>query len=129
MSYPSINRHLEKQGATLDSATDAQLQAAFMAAFREDLPLGMAEVDKLVAKLHASGGDRVMLTPDAEGDARKQYVRLLCPDVPRRVLQEHYGVHFGFYNCHIGVAGTTAGALNMTFREQIEAQDPAFVDC
>jgi len=39
MSYPSINHHLEIQGTTVDTATEAQMAAAFLSAFREDLPL------------------------------------------------------------------------------------------
>lgn len=127
MSYPSINRHLEAQGATLDTATDVQMHAAFLAAFREDLPLGMQEVEKLVAKVRTAESGRALHDPAVE--ARPQYIRLLCPDIPRRVLQDHYGLHFGFYNCHIGVGGTSEMALDITYREQIAAQDPAFVDC
>ncbi len=128
MSYPSINRHVEAQGVTLDTATDAQLAEAFVSAFKEDLPLGMGHVDALVGKLD-SAGDRAMLTLDPNSDEGKQFARLLGPDVPRQVLEDHYGVAFGFYNCCKGVVARKRDDLAMSLREQIEAQHPNFVDC
>jgi hypothetical protein len=128
MSYPSINRHLEARRISLETASDAELAQAFVAAFREDLPLGLARVDELVAKLDGTH-PRAMLTLDPSSEEGKQFARLLGPDIPRRVLEDHYGVAFGFYNCCKGVAARKRGALNMTLREQIEAQHPSFVDC
>jgi len=128
MSYPSINHHLEIQGTTVDTATEAQMAAAFLSAFREDLPLGMSRVDELVGKLNDTGS-RAMLTLDPNSDEGKQFARLLGPDIPRQVLEDHFGVSFGFYNCCKGVVGKTRDALKMTLREQIEAQHPNFVDC
>jgi hypothetical protein len=63
MSYPSIHQHLESQGATLESASEAQLRQAFISAFKSDLPLGFARVSELVEKLRAKQ-HRVMLTLD-----------------------------------------------------------------
>lgn len=128
MSYPSINRHLESAGTTPEKATDAQLTTAFLAAFNEDLPLGMKHVDALVSKL-ANDNDRAMLTLDPNSDEGKQFARLLGPDVPRQILEGHYGVSFGFYNCCKGVVAPTKDGLKMSLREQMEAQHPNFVDC
>jgi hypothetical protein len=128
MSYPSINRHLEDKRISVETASDAELARAFVAAFREDLPLGMARVDELVGKLDAVG-TRAMLTLDPNSDEGKQFARLLGPDIPRRVLEDHYGVAFGFYNCCKGVTARKRDDLQMTLREQIEAQHPNFVDC
>lgn len=128
MSYPSINRHLEAKRISVESASDAELAQAFIAAFREDLPLGMARVDELVGKLD-SAGPRAMLTLNPNSEESKQFARLLGPDIPRRVLEDHYGVAFGFYNCCKGVAARKRDYLSMTLREQIEAQHPNFVDC
>ena len=128
MSYPSIHKHLESQGVTLDSANDEHLQNAFIGAFKEDLPLGWAKVEELVAKLQEKG-DRVMLSLAPNSDEGKQYARLLGPDIPRKVLAKHFGVAFGFYNCCAGLAGDDETKLQMTMREQIEAQHPNFVDC
>jgi hypothetical protein len=128
MSYPSINRHLEAKRISLETASDADLAQAFVAAFREDLPLGMARVDELVGKLE-SAGPRAMLTLNPNSEEGKQFARLLGPDIPRRVLEDHYGVSFGFYNCCKGVTARRKGDLKMTLREQIEAQHPNFVDC
>jgi hypothetical protein len=128
MSYPSIHAHLESQGATVDTATEAQLHNAFIAAFQSDLPLGWARVSELVTKLRDKG-ERVMLSLDPNSDEGKQYARLLGPDIPRQVLEKHFGCAFGFYNCCGGVAADDKGKLKLTLREQIDAQHPNFVDC
>ncbi len=128
MSYPSINRHVEAQGVTLETASEAQLASAFIAAFREDLPLGMAHVDELVEKLDVTG-DRAMVALDPNSEEGKQFARLLGPDMARRVLEDHYGVAFGFYNCCNGITARTRENLRMTLKEQIESQDPNFVHC
>lgn len=129
MSYPSISQHLKNAGVTEENATDTQLRAAFMGAFESDLPLGLAKVKELVNKLKDSGEDRVMLSLDPNSKEGKEYARLLGPDIPRQVLEDHYQVAFGFYNCCGGVAGKDRDKLRMTMREQIEAQHPNFVDC
>lgn len=128
MSYPSVNRHLEIQGANLNTATEAQLASALLSAFEEDLSLGMAEVGKLIKKLEETG-DRAMHTLHPNSVEGKQFARLLAPDMPRQVLQEHFGVQFGFYNCCKGIVSHTHEGLQLSLREQIEAQHPNFVDC
>jgi hypothetical protein len=128
MSYPSVNKHLEAQGITPAAATDVQMASAFLAAFREDLPLGMTRVDELVSKTKSTG-QRAMVTLNPNSDEGKQFSRLLGADIARQVLEQHHGVSFGFYNCCKGVAAPTKDALRMTLREQIEAQHPNFVDC
>jgi hypothetical protein len=128
MSYPSVNKHLEAQGATLETASDAQMTSAFLAAFREDLPLGMTRVEELAGK-SKSTGQRAMVTLSPNSNEGKQFSRLLGADIARRVLELYHGVSFGFYKCCKGVAAPTRDALKMTLREQIEAQHPNFVDC
>ena len=128
MSYPSINKHLADQNAVLETATDAQMNKAFVAAFYEDLSLGMAKVEELVAKMQDKD-DKVMLSLEPNSVEGKQFARLLGPDIPRQVLQDHFGIKFGFYNCCSGVAAPTTEKLNLTLREQIASQHPDFVDC
>lgn len=98
-----------------------------MTAFNEDLPLGMTYVNELVFKL-ANDNDRAMLTLNPNFDEGKQFARLLGPDIPRQILEGHYGVSFGFYNCCKGVVSATKEGLKMSLREQMEAQHPNFVD-
>lgn len=129
MSYPSIHAQLKQQGATLEDATDDQMQIAFIGAFQEDLSLGFAKVEELVNNLHSGDKERVMLSLDPKSLEGQQYARLLGPDIPRQVLERHFGVAFGFYNCCRGVAGGDKTKLDMTMREQVEAQHPNFVDC
>jgi hypothetical protein len=129
MSYPSIHAQLEKQGTTLEMATEDQMRTAFVGAFKEDLPLGFAKVEELVGKLRSEGKERVMLSLDPNSEEGKQYARLLGPDIPRAVLEQHFSVSFGFYNCCGGVASEDKEKLGMSMREQIEAQHPNFVDC
>jgi hypothetical protein len=128
MSYPSVNKHLGAQGTTLDTAADAQTASAFLVAFCQDLPLGMTRVDQLAGKTKSTG-QRAMVTLDPNSDEARQFSRLLRADIARRVLEQHHDVSFGFYNCCKGVAALTKDGLQMTLREQIEAQHPNFVDC
>lgn len=128
MSYPSINKHLESQNVSLETATEAQMASAFLSAFKEDLSLGMQHVEELVQKLEQTG-DRAMHNLDPNSDEGKQFARLLGPDVPRKVLEDHYGLSFGFYNCCKGVVAKSRDELKLSLREQIEAQHPNFVDC
>lgn len=128
MSYPSINTHLEQQGVTLETATDAHMEKAFVSAFYEDLPLGMAKVEELVEKMKTRH-DRAMLSLPPNSAEGKQFARLMAPDVPRRVLEKHFDVAFGFYNCCSGLVAPTREGLKITLREQIESQHPDFVDC
>ena len=128
MSYPSIHRHLEAQGATIDTASDDQLRQAFISAFHTDLPLGYAKVNELVEKMR-DRKDRAMLTLDPNSEEGKEFARLMAPDIPREVLENHFGCAFGFYNCCKGVAAPARDGLKMTLKEQIDAQHPNFVDC
>ena len=128
MSYPSIHRHLENQGTTLETASDAQLKRAFIEAFRSDLPLGFARVSELAEKLR-SKQHRVMLRLDPKSSEGQEFARLLAPDIPRQVLEEHFDCAFGFYNCCSGIAAADKDSLKLTLREQIESQHPSFVDC
>lgn len=128
MSYPSIHGHLEAQGANVDTASDDQLRQAFISAFHTDLPLGYAKVNELVDKMH-DRKDRAMLTLDPNSEEGKQFARLMAPDIPREVLEDHFDCAFGFYNCCGGVAAPERDGLKMTLKEQIEAQHPNFVDC
>lgn len=129
MSYPSINTHLESQGVTIDTATDAHMEKAFISAFYDDLPLGMTKVEELVAKMKSRNNDRSMLSLPPNSPEGKQFARLLAPDVPRQVLEKHFDVAFGFYNCCSGLVAPTRDGLKITLREQIESQHPDFVDC
>ena len=133
MSYPSINRHLASNGVkSTAEATDAQLTEAFLKAFDSDLPLGMHYVRELVAKLDNTTderGERAMLDLDPGSPEGQQFARLLGPDIPRQILQDHFGVQFGFYNCCKGVVSKSRAGLRLSLAEQIDAQDPAFVNC
>jgi hypothetical protein len=128
MSYPSIHRHLEDQGVKLETASDVQLKGAFVAAFQTDLPLGFARVAELVGKLRSKQA-RVMLRLDPQSPEGQEFARLLAPDIPRQILEEHFDCAFGFYNCCNGIAAADKSGLKLSLREQIESQHPNFVDC
>jgi hypothetical protein len=108
MSYLSVNKHLEAQGATLEAASDARMASAFRAAFREDVPLGITRVDELAGKTKSTG-QRAMVTLNPNSDEGKQFSRLLGADIARRV-ELRDGVSFGFYNCCKGLAAPTRDA-------------------
>jgi hypothetical protein len=132
MSYPSIHKQLNTMGATVDTATPDQMHKAFIAAFKEDLSEGYKRVEELVNKLRGrqdKGHNRAMITLDPNATEGRQFARLLGADMSRQVLEKEFDVAFGFYNCCGGVAGGDKDSLNMTLREQIEAQDPNFINC
>ena len=128
MSYPSITNILKERHIAIETANESGLEAALLEAFKRDLPLGFARVEALVAKQKENKG-RAMMDADSKTDEAKQFIRLLGADVPRRVLEKHFGVKLAFYNCHKGVAAEDEKKLNISAREQILAQDPAFIDC
>ena len=104
------------------------MKQALIQAFKSDLPKGFALVESLVNKLKAVG-NRAMEDHNPNSEEGRQYMRLLAPDVPRAVLEEHFGCAFGFYNCCKGVAAERKDLLNLSLREQIAAQDPKFANC
>lgn len=129
MSYPSINESLKERNISLETASDKELEAAFIDAFKSDLPLGFNRVKELVAKFRAGDGARANLVLDPKSDEGKQFARLLGPDIPRKVLESYFEVSFGFYNCCNGLVANSKSDLKMTMQEQIAAQHPQFVDC
>ena len=129
MSYPSIQAELDQRGLDPESASNHQLEEVYLAAFAADLPLGLAAVTRLVERFKSRSGSRAMLDLDPQSDTGQQYARLLAPDIPRRILEKHFGVAFGFYNCCRGVVAGSRDQLQLSLREQIEVQDPSFVDC
>lgn len=128
MSYPSINQVLKERNLTLETAPEIELESALIEAFQRDLPLGYKRVEELVAKQKANG-DRAMLDADSKTDEAKQFIRLLGATIPRQILEKHFDVKLAFYNCHKGVAAANEDGLRLSAREQIQAQDPAFIDC
>lgn len=129
MSLPSINAKLKKFGKTAKTATEEEMRDAFIESAQEDLPLGYAEVEILVGKLKNGDKDRVMHSLKRASTEGEQYARLLGPNVFRHELGRHFGVALGFHNCCTGVVANDEDSLNMTLQEQIELQDPSFIDC
>lgn len=129
MSYPSINESLKARNISLGTASDKELEVAFIDAFKYDLPLGFNRVKELVAKLRAGDDTRAKLVLDPTSDEGKQFARLLGPDIPRKVLESYFEVSFGFYNCCSGLVANNRTDLRMTMQEQVEAQHPQFTDC
>jgi len=129
MSYPSVSTHLDKMGVSPETAREDQLHSALLAAFREDLPLGFDRVRELVERFRTGNERRDQLELDPLSEEGKQLARLLGADVARGVLEQHFGVCFGFYNCCRALVAGNRDALAMSVREQIECQDPAMVHC
>jgi len=104
------------------------MASAFLAAFREDLPLGITRVDELAGKTKSTGL-RAMATLNPNSDEGKQFSRLLGADIPRRVLELHHGVSFGSTTAVRAWRHLPCTPLEMTLRKQIEAHHSKFVDC
>jgi hypothetical protein len=84
MSRPSVNKHLEAQGATLETASEARMASAFLAALGS--PTRNARVDELAGKTRCTG-QRAMVTLNPNSYEGKQFSRLLGADIARRVLE------------------------------------------
>ncbi|MEX0930562.1 MAG: hypothetical protein WDZ79_02665 [Candidatus Paceibacterota bacterium] len=129
MSYPSVSGHLNEMGVSLETASEDQLHDALLTAFQEDLPLGFARVCELVERFRAGNERRGQLELHPLSEEGKQLARLLGADVARRVLERHFAVSFGFYNCCRALVAGNRDDLAMSLREQIACQDPAMVHC
>ena len=128
MSLPSVSTVLVSKGLSLDTATEDQLQSVIIEAVREDLPAGYANIKRMVDELH-KGSSRIRYTLDPISEAGKQFIRLLASDAVRRVLERHFRVRLGFYNCCTGIVVRENGVLKMTLREQVALQSPDSLDC
>jgi hypothetical protein len=131
MSYPSLNRFYEQAGTTPENATICQHHAAYLAAFEQDLPLGMAHVRKLADSIK-QGEPQSEITLDPNSIAGKQLARLIGADVARSVLQQHFGVRFTFFNCCGVVADdpkTSEASEEELLIKQARLQQAEFVDC
>ena len=131
MNYPSLNRFYEQAGTTPERATISQHHAAYLAAFEHDLPLGMVHVRSLAASIK-KGETHSEITLDPNSLAGKQLARLVGADVARRVLQQHFGVRFTFFNC-CGVAADDPKTAEPSEEEllikQARLQQAEYVDC
>ena len=124
MSYPSI------KNVNPDTLTERERESALLAAFREDLPLGMAAIERDVREVKQSGV-RKLVPEDPNSPLGKQIIRLLGTDVARGILERHHGVAFGLYNCCSRVVAASRDSLAMSTTEQIKLQNGvlASADC
>ncbi len=130
MSYPSVTATLERQGTTVDAATNEQLETALLQAFATDLPLGMGFLSTLAQDVR-SQNTRQLHIEDPSSPLGKQLIRLVGSDVARNLLQRYLNVGLGLYNCCCVVAAPSPNQLDMTAAEQIKLQngDLAYADC
>lgn len=124
MSYPSIG----KVDPRILSEQEREL--ALLAAFQADLPLGMAAIATDVREVKQTG-ERKLVPEDPNSPLGKQIIRLLGTDIARGLLERHFGVAFGLYNCCGRVVARSRDELRMTTTEQIELQNGALAsaDC
>ena len=130
MSYPSVVAVLEERGISLETATDAQIKNVLLEAFHRDLNMGMAYLKSAAEKVRKTG-QRFLETEDPNSQVGKQLTRLLGADVARSIVEQHFGVAFGLYNCCGVTAALTREGLRMTMREQVMLQNGilASADC
>jgi len=110
--------------------TESERENALLAAFRADLPLGMAAIESDVQEVKQSGA-RMLVSEDPSSPLGRQIIRLLGTDIARNILARHYGVAFALYNCCSRVTAPNAEALAITTTEQINLQNGvlASADC
>ena len=130
MSFPSVAATLARQGVTVDQATEQQQATALLEAFTADLPLGMAFLDQLAGEVRHSHSRQLRIENPSSAVGR-QLIRLVGADIPRQLLEQHYGIALGLYNCCAIAAAPTSDRLQMTLTEQIKLQngDLAYADC
>jgi len=130
MSYPSVVTVLEEKDVNLETATDAQIRDVLLEAFQRDLGIGMSYLKK-AAKHVKRTGQRFLEAEDPNSPVGKQLTRLLGADVARGIVEQHFGVAFGLYNCCGVTAATTREGLRMSMREQVMLQNGmlASADC
>ena len=119
MSYPSV------KNVNPDTLTERERESVLFAAFREDLPLGMAVIESDVREVKQNG-IRKLVPEDPNSPLGKQIIRLLGTDVARGILERHYEVAFGLYNCCSRVVAVNHESLAMSTTEQIKLQNGAF---
>lgn len=124
MSYPSIKNVAPR------TMSERERELALLAAFRNDLPLGVEAIEGDVAKIRKDGVRR-LIPEDPNSPLGKQLIRLLGTDIARGIIERHYGVAYGLYNCCARVIAVDRGSLAMNTTEQIELQNGvlASADC
>lgn len=130
MSYPSINEIMKRRGINPETASETDLKGALWEAFETNLPLGVAYLRNVAAKVK-EGGKRILQPEDPNSPLGKQLIRLVGTDVARNICQAELGVSLALYNC-CGVVGAPSEMdLAMTVQEQIALQDGtlATADC
>ncbi|MEJ0021872.1 MAG: hypothetical protein WDN47_04865 [Candidatus Doudnabacteria bacterium] len=131
VSYPSIRSVLLEQGFTdPETAHEDVLRSALWSAFRHDLPLGVAFLEREASEVLATSKRKLTTTPP-DSPLGRQLIRLVGCDVSRSVCEEKLGVAMGLYNCCSTVLGPSREALQMTTTEQINLQNGvlASADC
>jgi len=131
MSFPSVQEYLEEQGVNDPrQATEEQMHRALMKAFWHDLPDGMIYLQQMAQECKRLGR-RILKIEDPNTSLGKQLTRLCGATIPRRHVQQEFGIALGFYNCCGPVAAPREDELNMSDLEQIMLQngEMASADC
>src|SRR5579871_2510570 len=113
MSYPSVVSILEEQGIAVETATNEQIKNVLLEAFHRDLGSGMAYLNHAAASVKKTGR-RFLRAEDPNSPVGKQLTRLLGADIARGIVEEHFAVAFGLYNCCGVTAASTREGLRMT---------------
>lgn len=121
MSYPSLPQYIEALGLDAETASDTELQPAFVAAFRTDLPKGFHYLEEMAAEVRATG-QRIRWDENPNSELGREICRLVGTDEARAICERELGVAFGLYNCCSPVAAPSKEKLNMTLREQAKLQ-------
>jgi len=130
MSFSSANEFLLEMGVTNETGTDAQRAEALLQAFRRELPRGFAFIEKLAQRAKAE--DRAVMELEGyDSELVAQLTRLVGHTVPRQLLEKHFDIALGSYNCHYPVAGPKPNSLELSLKTQIALQNGelAMVDC
>ena len=129
MSFPSVTGILASRNVTPQTASEIQLHNAVIEALKTDLSAGFSVVESMVEDLTKTSEKRVVMNLDPNSRSGKQFIRLFASDVVRAVLEKHFHVALGFYNCCKGVVAHRREELQLSLCEQVENQNQDSVDC
>ncbi len=130
MSYPSIVQKIREHRLLPEAISEGEARELIWEAVQTDLPDGIACL-RGVAEEVKRNGNRVMKIGDPNTPEGKQVLRLLGTDIARSIMEEKFGIQFGYYNCHVVVGAREVRDLILTAREQVMLQNGilASADC
>lgn len=126
MSYKTTDA-LQKRGLQFSQfalLSVSEQEEVLLDALQTELGLGVDFVAKAADRFDQGERDsgcssRLLVTVPADPSLKKQVIRLMF-DMPKKTLESHHGLRFGFYDPGVLVVASSQEDLQMTHAEQFE---------